>query len=209
MGGCTHYHAGLSHLTIDPRIPTKPGRSTSGFHRPDRHCLHQARSAVNCWAGRMKGGLYLKDGGMGRWRVEDFELVLQERSNRARKFSFSGTCGVCHFCLQRIRILQWPGLHVGRASIYPLYAALKNDLEQQTAAKKTAATHGVSHVAGFSFQARVNFRWKSAVSSRRGGCFCLVAALPSTPTQITKNKKPEQKREIEHEENTKHHQRKS
>ena len=26
---------GRSRLTIDPRIPTMPGRSTSGFHRPD------------------------------------------------------------------------------------------------------------------------------------------------------------------------------
>ena len=47
-----------SRVTIDPRIPTMPGRSTSGFHRPDRHCLHQARSAVRCWANRMKGELY-------------------------------------------------------------------------------------------------------------------------------------------------------
>ena len=32
--------------TIDPRIPTMPGRSTSGFHRPGRFRVHQARSAV-------------------------------------------------------------------------------------------------------------------------------------------------------------------
>ena len=29
--------------TIDPRIPTTSGRSTSGFHRRGRHCLHQPR----------------------------------------------------------------------------------------------------------------------------------------------------------------------
>ena len=45
-------------LTIDPRIPTTPGRSMSGFHRPGRHCLHQARSAVRCWASRVKGELH-------------------------------------------------------------------------------------------------------------------------------------------------------
>ena len=28
---------GRSRMTIDPRIPTMPGWSTSGFHRPDRH----------------------------------------------------------------------------------------------------------------------------------------------------------------------------
>ena len=33
-------------LTTDPRIPTSPGRSKSGFHRPDQHCVHHARSAV-------------------------------------------------------------------------------------------------------------------------------------------------------------------
>ena len=48
---------GRSRMTIDPRIPTMPGRSTSGFHLPGRHCLHQARSAVRSWASRMKGEL--------------------------------------------------------------------------------------------------------------------------------------------------------
>ena len=27
-----------SRMTIDPRIPTMPGRSTSSFHQPGRHC---------------------------------------------------------------------------------------------------------------------------------------------------------------------------
>ena len=45
-------------MTIDPRIPTMSGRSTSGFHQPGRHCLNQARSAVRCWASRMKGELH-------------------------------------------------------------------------------------------------------------------------------------------------------
>ena len=49
---------GLSRITIDPRIPTLPGRSLSGLHRPGRHCLHQARSAVRCTASRMKGELH-------------------------------------------------------------------------------------------------------------------------------------------------------
>ena len=44
-----------SHMTIDPRIPTMPGRDTSGFHR---HYLHQARSAVRGLASRMNGELH-------------------------------------------------------------------------------------------------------------------------------------------------------
>ena len=59
-GGVLDIHAwpyGRSRRTIDPRIPTMPGRSTSGFHQPGRHCLHQARSAVRCSASRMKGEL--------------------------------------------------------------------------------------------------------------------------------------------------------
>ena len=40
-GGCTYFVHGRSRMTIDPRIPTMPGRSTSGFHYPGRHCLHQ------------------------------------------------------------------------------------------------------------------------------------------------------------------------
>ena len=47
-----------SGMTINPRFPTIPGRSMSGFHRPCRHCLHQARSAVRCSANRMRGALH-------------------------------------------------------------------------------------------------------------------------------------------------------
>ena len=43
--GCTHAMHGRSHVTIDPRIPTMLGRSTSGFHRPGRHCL----GGGGCW----------------------------------------------------------------------------------------------------------------------------------------------------------------
>ena len=43
-GGCAHYS-----YDQDPRIPPMPERSKSGFHRPDRHCLHQARSTLRCW----------------------------------------------------------------------------------------------------------------------------------------------------------------
>ena len=57
-GGCTQFVHSRSRMTIDPRIPTLPGRSTSGFHQPGRHCLHQARSAVRYSASRMKGELH-------------------------------------------------------------------------------------------------------------------------------------------------------
>ena len=57
-GGCTQFVRGRSHMTIDPRIATMPGRSTSAFHQPDRHCLHQARSAVRCSASCIKGELH-------------------------------------------------------------------------------------------------------------------------------------------------------
>ena len=33
-----------SHRTIHPCTPTMPGRNMSGFHRPGRHRVHQARS---------------------------------------------------------------------------------------------------------------------------------------------------------------------
>ena len=52
----TQFVHGRSRMTIGPRFPTMPGRSTSGFHQPGRHCLHQARSAVRCSASRMNGG---------------------------------------------------------------------------------------------------------------------------------------------------------
>ena len=56
-GGAQFVH-GRSRMTVDPRIPTVPGRSMSGFHQPGRHCLHQARSAVRCSASRMEGELH-------------------------------------------------------------------------------------------------------------------------------------------------------
>ena len=58
-GGGTQFVHGRTFMAIDPRIPTMPGRSTSGFHQPGRHCLHQARSAVRCSASRMKGELHI------------------------------------------------------------------------------------------------------------------------------------------------------
>ena len=58
-GSRTQFVHGRSRMTIAPRILTIPGRSTSGFHQPGRHCLHQARSAVRCSASRMKGELHL------------------------------------------------------------------------------------------------------------------------------------------------------
>ena len=42
-------------LTIDPRISTMPGRSTSGFHGPGRHCLHQARSDLEVFGESHEG----------------------------------------------------------------------------------------------------------------------------------------------------------
>ena len=53
--GCTHFMQGC---TIDPRIPTKLRRSMSGFHRPGRHCMHQARSTVRCSLIRVKSELH-------------------------------------------------------------------------------------------------------------------------------------------------------
>ena len=49
---------GRSRMTIDPRIPTMPGRSTSGFHPPDRHRVHQAQTAVGCSTSHIKGELH-------------------------------------------------------------------------------------------------------------------------------------------------------
>ena len=43
--------------TIDPRIPTMPGRSMLGFHRPGKHRVHQGRSAARCSASRINGEL--------------------------------------------------------------------------------------------------------------------------------------------------------
>ena len=57
-GVCSILMHGRSGMTIDPRIATMPGRIMSDSHRPGRHCLHRARSAVVCSASRVKGGLH-------------------------------------------------------------------------------------------------------------------------------------------------------
>ena len=57
-GGSTRVMHGRSRMTIDPRISTMPGRTTSSFHRPGRHRLHQGRSAVRYWASHMTGELH-------------------------------------------------------------------------------------------------------------------------------------------------------
>ena len=49
---------GRSRMTIEIRIATVPGRSTSGFHQPGRHCLNQARSAVRRSACLMEGEVH-------------------------------------------------------------------------------------------------------------------------------------------------------
>ena len=56
--GCTQFVQGRSRMSIGPCILTMSGRSTSGFHQPGRHCMHQARSAVTCSASPMKGELH-------------------------------------------------------------------------------------------------------------------------------------------------------
>ena len=45
-GGITTAMHDRSRPTIGPRIPTMPGQTTSGFHRPGRLCLHQTTGGV-------------------------------------------------------------------------------------------------------------------------------------------------------------------
>ena len=80
---------GRSRMTVDPRIPTMPlGRSMSGFHRPGRRRLHQARSAVRCSASRMKGELHpaknrLRGGFSCMWTMASNESVCFPAAGRA------------------------------------------------------------------------------------------------------------------------------
>ena len=54
--GCTHLRRSRRLKTIDPRISTMPGRSTSGFRRPGRHRVRQARTAVRYSASHVTEG---------------------------------------------------------------------------------------------------------------------------------------------------------
>ena len=57
-GVFTQFVHGRSQITVNPPIPTVPGRSTPGVHQPGRHCLHQAQSSVRCSLSRIKSGLH-------------------------------------------------------------------------------------------------------------------------------------------------------
>ena len=57
-GGALILMHGRSGMTIGPRIPTMPGRRTSGVHRSSRHYLRQVRSAVTRWVSVMKVELH-------------------------------------------------------------------------------------------------------------------------------------------------------
>ena len=60
--GGTHVMHGRCRMTIDHRIPTTPGRSTSGFHRPGRQCLQKsAKRREVC--GELQGGGEKEGGG--------------------------------------------------------------------------------------------------------------------------------------------------
>ena len=52
-GRVSSCHSCRTRKTIVPHIPTRPGRSTPGFHGLGRHCLHQGRSAARCLASCM------------------------------------------------------------------------------------------------------------------------------------------------------------
>ena len=69
---CNHVMHGRSRMIIDPRIPTIPGRGTSGFYRPGRHRVNQARSTVRCLVSHLQGELLYSTknqlvGGGGCW----------------------------------------------------------------------------------------------------------------------------------------------
>ena len=57
-GGCTHVMNACSRMTIDPRIPTMPGRSSSGFTDQTGIACTKRENAVRCSASRVKGELH-------------------------------------------------------------------------------------------------------------------------------------------------------
>ena len=57
QGGVLVLMHGPSRMTVDPRIPTAPGRSTSDFHPPQAVivCTKSAKRHVGCWTSRVGG----------------------------------------------------------------------------------------------------------------------------------------------------------
>ena len=53
--GGAHFMQSRSYMTIDPRIPTTPGRSTSEIHRPGKHCVALPSAQEFCFCDRTEG----------------------------------------------------------------------------------------------------------------------------------------------------------
>ena len=95
-----------------------PGRSTSGFHQPGAHCLHQAkpRSAVRRSASRMKGEPHSTknrrgEGGGGQKAV----LYVKRRGSYVAKTSgFKLLDQRCEFQVSVARVKQDSGGREGR-----------------------------------------------------------------------------------------------
>ena len=98
-GGGTQFVHGRSRLTIDSRIPTVPGPSTSSFHQPGRHCSHQARGAMRCSASRTKSG------GVQQWS-RYVACTLEEFF--PRRYAVQGLCHLrLTACGFRLEPVEW------------------------------------------------------------------------------------------------------
>ena len=74
-------------MPIDPRIPTLPGRTTFGFHRPGRRCLHQGRSAVRCPTSQTKGEMHPS---ISREADMYMDGISNESASISQRFVWSG-----------------------------------------------------------------------------------------------------------------------
>ena len=164
-GGVGRVHSifmhGRSGMTIEPRILAMPERSMSGFPRPGRRCLHQARSAVRCSASRMRMSCIppiknrLRGGLAYGWQLQWVGLISGGGHSNARLWGGLA----CGWQLQWIRLISGGG----------------HSQRQQCSLVRRTCVWMTASMSSF------DFRWWPLPETAMGvQCNCLVGALPRT-----------------------------
>ena len=78
-GGCTQFVHGHSRMTIDPRILTMPGRSTSGFHQPGGRGRGRDGGSYDRRSGRLGGCWGIVDDAVVRYGCRSMLLPRDSR----------------------------------------------------------------------------------------------------------------------------------
>ena len=167
-------------MTIDPRIPTMPGRRTSGFHRPRRHCLPHARMAVRCSARSMKGEakLFGTAARRGLRTACEADFLAYGRQRRTNGFVFRCGRGAVQQVCRRLKssnrrqdVIRGDDRCRSRSSSTSCEGCLRREREDTTGSYPSpkARTNKIATLGDYQGQ-------KIAIKNLRGVCVCSFVA---------------------------------